>query len=41
MDVLHGHLETVEATSLWDLNFSHKSLSEILKYDTIGGSEES
>lgn len=41
MDVLHGHLETVEASSLWDLNFSHKSLCEILKNDTIGGSEES
>jgi hypothetical protein len=41
MDVLHSHLETVEASSLWDLNFSHKSLCEILKDDTIGGSKES
>lgn len=41
MDVLHSHLETVEASSLWDLNFSHESLSEILKNDTVGGSKES
>ena len=41
MDVLHSHLETVKATGLWYLNFSHKSLCKIFKDDAIRGSEES
>ncbi len=40
MDVLHHHLETIEATSFWNLDLSHESLSEIFEDDTIGGSEE-
>lgn len=40
MNVLHHHLETVEAASLGDLNLSHEALSEIFEDDTVGGSEE-
>lgn len=40
MDVLHHHLETIEATSFWDLDFSHESLSQVFKNDTIGSCEE-
>lgn len=40
MNVLHHHLETIETASLWNLNLSHEALSEILKDNTVGGSEE-
>ena len=41
MDVFHHHLETVEASCLWDLYFCHESLSKVLKNDTVTGSKES
>ncbi len=40
MNVLHHHLEAIEASCLWDLDFSTESLSEVLVNDTVGGSEE-
>lgn len=41
MNVLHHHLEAVEATSFRDLDFSAESLSEVFINDSIGCSEES
>ena len=41
MNVLHGHLEPIEAPGLWDLNLGHEPLSEVLKNDSVGSSEES
>ena len=41
MNILHHHLETVESSSLWDLDLCHESLSKVLKNNTITGSEES
>ena len=40
VDVLHHNLETVEATSLGDLNFSTEALNQVLVNDTVGGGEE-
>lgn len=40
MDILHHHLETVEASCFRALNFSGKSLSEIFDNNTIGGGKE-
>ena len=40
MDILHGHLEPIEAPGLWDLNFSHEPLSEVLKNNTVRSSEK-
>ena len=40
MDILHGHLEPIEAPGLWDLNLGHESLSEVLDNNTVGGSKE-
>ena len=41
MDVLHGHLESIEAPGLWDLNLGHEPLSEVFENNTVGGSKES
>jgi len=41
VNVLHHHLETVEATSFGELDLSAESLSEVLENDTVRGSEES
>jgi hypothetical protein len=35
VDVLHGHLEPVEAPGLWDLDLGHESLSEVLEHNTV------
>ena len=40
VDVLHHDLETVEATSLRNLDFCAEALDEVLVDDAIGGSEE-
>ncbi|KAM1776848.1 hypothetical protein ACFX11_043592 [Malus domestica] len=40
MDVLNGDLEPVEGVGLNDLDLLHKPLSNILKDNAIGGSEE-
>jgi hypothetical protein len=40
VDVLHHDLETVEATSLGDLNLSAETLDQVLVDNTVGGSEE-
>lgn len=40
MDILHGHLEPIEAPGLWDLDFSHEPLSEVLKNNTVRSGEE-
>jgi hypothetical protein len=41
VNVLHHHLEAVEATSLRSLDLSHEALSEVFENDTVGGGEES
>jgi hypothetical protein len=40
MYVLHHHLESVEASGLWHLDFRHEALSEVLKHYAVRGSEE-
>ena len=40
MNILHHHLKSVETSGLWDLYITHKSLSQILKNNTIRSSEE-
>jgi hypothetical protein len=40
VDIFHHNLETVEAASLGDLNFSAEALQKILIDNTIGRSEE-
>lgn len=40
MNVLHGHLEPIEAPGLWDLNLRHEPLSKVLKNNTVGGSKK-
>ena len=40
MDILHGHLEPIEAPGLWDLDFSHEPLSEVLENNTVRSGEE-
>lgn len=40
MDVLHHDLETVEATSLGNLDLSAETLDQVFVDDTVGGSEE-
>ena len=40
MNILHHHLEAVEAAGLWYLNFSREALSEVLKHDSITGCEK-
>jgi len=40
MDVLHHHLEAIESSGLWNLDLCHKSLSQVLKNNTITGSKE-
>lgn len=40
MDVLHGDLEPVEASSFGSLNFVAESLEEVLVDNAIGGSEK-
>ena len=40
MNILHHHLETVEAACFGYLNLGHESLSEVLKNDTIRGRKE-
>ena len=40
VDVLHHHLEAVEAPSLWDLDLSHESGCEVLEHDAVRGCEE-
>ncbi|KAI6757362.1 hypothetical protein HG531_003187 [Fusarium graminearum] len=41
VDVLHHDLETIEASSLGDLDLAAESLNKILIDDAVGGSEES
>ena len=41
MDVLHCHLEPIEAPGLWDLNFSHESLSQIFQNNSVRSGKES
>jgi hypothetical protein len=40
MDILHGHLESIEAPGLWDLDLGHEPLSEVLKDNTVRGGKE-
>ena len=40
VDVLHHDLETVEASSLRDLNLSAEALDKVLVDDTVRGGEE-
>jgi len=40
VDVLHHDLETVEATSFWNLNLSAEALDQVLVDDTVRGGEE-
>ena len=40
MDILHGHLEPVEAPGLWDLDLGHEPLGEVLKDNTVRSGEE-
>jgi hypothetical protein len=40
VNILHHHLEAVEATSLRSLDFGHEALCEVLKNNTVGGGEE-
>lgn len=40
MNIFHHHLEAVEASGLRDLNFSHESLSKVLKNDAVRGCKE-
>ena len=40
MDILHGHLEPIEAPGLWDLDLGHEPLSEVFKNNTVRSSEE-
>lgn len=41
MNILHHHLEAIEASCLWDLDLCHEPLGKVFKYNSIGGSEES
>ena len=36
----HHHLEPVEAPRLWNLDFSHESLSQVLKHDAVRSGEK-
>ena len=40
MDVLHGHLEPIEAPGLWDLDLGHEPLSEVLEDNTVRSGKE-
>ena len=40
MDVLHHHLESVEAPGLRNLNFCAEPLSKVFKYNSIRGGKE-
>lgn len=40
MDVLHHHLEAVEASGFGNLDFGHEPLGKVFEDDTIGGSKE-
>jgi hypothetical protein len=40
MDVLHGDLESVEASCLWELYFSTETLNEVLVYNSVRSGEE-
>ena len=40
MDVLHHHLESVEGTSLRDLDLRREALSKVLEDDSIAGGKE-
>jgi hypothetical protein len=40
VNVLHHDLETVEASSFWNLDLSTESLKKVLVHDTIRGGEE-
>jgi len=40
VDVLHHDLETVEASSFWDLDFTTESLEEVLVDNSVRGSKE-
>ena len=40
MNVLHHHLEAIEASSLRNLNLGGKSLSKVLKHNSVRSSEE-
>ena len=40
MYILHHHLETIEASSFWNLDFSSEALGKVLKNNSIRGSEE-
>ena len=41
MYILHHHLKTIKASSLWNLDFSCEALGKILEDNSIRGSEES
>lgn len=41
VNILHHDLETVEASSLGDLNLATETLDKVLVHDTIRGSKES
>mmetsp|Transcript_61485 Transcript_61485/g.132241 ORF Transcript_61485/g.132241 Transcript_61485/m.132241 type:complete len:272 (+) Transcript_61485:430-1245(+) len=40
MNILHGHLKTIEGTSLRQLNLGGKARGQVLKDDAIGSGEE-
>jgi hypothetical protein len=40
VDVLHHYLETVEASSLWDLDFSAETLDQVLVDNAVRCGEE-
>lgn len=40
VDVLHGDLEAIEASGLWQLHLRREALAEVFVDDTVRGSEE-
>jgi hypothetical protein len=40
VDVLHHHLESIEAPGLWNLNFCHKSLGQVFKHNSVRSGKE-
>ena len=40
MDVLHHHLEAIEAPGLRNLHLGHETRGEVLEHDAVGGRKE-
>ena len=40
MDILHSHLESIEAPGLWNLNLCHESLGQVFENNTVRSSKE-